>query len=120
RETGPASVDELARDLGVVPVTMRTHLAALEAQGLVCWQDERGRVGRPRRRYKLTDKAAGLLPHRYPGLTLDLLDSLQSLTGKRGLQQLWDLTAARYAARHASSVTGHSLAERVPEVTQLL
>jgi DeoR family transcriptional regulator, suf operon transcriptional repressor len=120
RVRGSATVDELACDLGVVPVTMRTHLAALEAQGLLQSTDERGHVGRPRRRYRLTDKANAALPHGYAGLTADLLDALQSLAGKRGVDQLWDVAAARHAARHSASVAGATLADRVAAVARVL
>ncbi|HEY8695075.1 MAG TPA: ArsR family transcriptional regulator, partial [Chloroflexota bacterium] len=61
-ERGPSTVEELATDLGVVPVTMRSHLIALHKQGLVASEDERGHVGRPRRRFSLTRQAEELLP----------------------------------------------------------
>src|SRR5712692_8391555 len=119
-ERGPSTVDDLARDLGVVSVTMRGHLAALQDQGLLASEDERGRVGRPRRRYRLTADAQALLPNRSGGLAADLLDSLQALTGGRGVDQLLDVAASREAGRHAAAISGKSLEERVPAVTQLL
>jgi predicted ArsR family transcriptional regulator len=120
-ERGPSTVEELARDLGLVPVTMRSHLAALQDQGLVSAEDERGHVGRPRRRFGLTSQAEALLPNRAEGLSGDLLDGLRSLAGSRGLDQLLDVAAARYAAEHASSFAGcESLQARVSVATELL
>jgi DeoR family suf operon transcriptional repressor len=120
RERGPSTVDELSRDLGLVPVTTRSHLAALEAQGLVVWSEDRGRVGRPRRRYSLTAKADALLPHAYATFAADVLDSLRSLAGKRGVDQLLDMAAARQAARQAGGVAGRALPARVAAVADAL
>lgn len=119
-ERGPSTVEELARDTGVVPVTMRTHLAALVEQGLVEAEDERGRIGRPRRRYRLTPEARAGLPNRAAGLLTDLLDGLQTLAGARAVDQLLDLAAARYAARHAGECAGKDLEQRVQAATDLL
>ena len=119
RAGGPATVGELASEMGVVAVTMRSHLHALRAQGLVEGQDERGHVGRPRRRSRVTAQAESMLPNRSAGLAADLLHGLQDLAGRRGVDQLLDLAAARYAAEHAAAVQG-SLAERVVAVAGLL
>ncbi len=119
-ERGPSTVADLAGDLGVVQVTMRSHLAALQEQGLVAAEDERGRVGRPRRRYHLTPEAEALLPNRNAGLAADLLASLQALTGSRGVDQLLDVAASRYAGRHAAAATGKTLQQRVAAATELL
>jgi predicted ArsR family transcriptional regulator len=120
KERGSATVEELARDLDVVPVTMRTHLAALAGQGLVEAQTERGRVGRPRQRFSLTRQADSLYPNRYAAFAGDLLDSLRALAGARGIEQLLDVTAARQAAENAGHVHGRTLAERVPLVAEVL
>lgn len=120
KEHGPATVEELARQLTVVPVTVRAHLRALAEQGLVQAQPERGRVGRPRQVFSLTADADRLYPNRYAGFAADLLDSLQSLTGARGVEQLLDVAAARQAGEYAGQVRGRSLAERVPLVAQAL
>lgn len=118
-ERGASTVDELADDIGVVPVTMRSHLAALQEQGLVEAEDERGHVGRPRRRYSLTLKARAALPTRTAAFAADLLDCLQALAGTRGVEQLLDVAASRYATRHAREASG-SLEQRVVAVTELL
>jgi len=120
-ERGPSTVEELATDLGVVPVTMRNHLAALREQGLVAGEDERGHVGRPRRRFSLTRQAEALLPNRAEGFSADLLDSLQALAGSRGVDQLLDMAAARYATRHAGGMADcQNLQERVVAATEVL
>jgi predicted ArsR family transcriptional regulator len=120
-ERGPSTVEELAGELSVVPVTMRSHLAALQAQGLVAGEDERGHVGRPRRRFSLTRQAEVQLPSRNGGFAADLLDGLQALAGNRGVDQLLDVAASRYVRRHAAPMAGcHTLRERVAATTVVL
>jgi predicted ArsR family transcriptional regulator len=114
-----ATVDELAGECGVVAVTMRSHLAALQKQGLLSAEEERGRVGRPRRRYRLSPGAKALLPQRSDGLAGDLLDSLQALAGARAVDQLLDVAAARYAGQ-ASAAAKQSLETRVAAVADVL
>ena len=46
---GSQTATALARRMGVTPMAIRQHLAALETERLVTFHDERGRVGRPRR-----------------------------------------------------------------------
>lgn len=117
---GPATVEQLADELGSVPVTLRGHLTALQEQGLVDAEDERGRVGRPRRWYRLSQNGRDRLPNRNAGLSGDLLECLQTLTSSRGVDQLLDVAAARYAGRHASQTGGPSLEERVAAVADVL
>ena len=120
-ERGPSTADELARDLGVVPVTMRSHLAALGEQGLVTASEERGHVGRPRRRFELSAEARAQLPNHAGALAADLLDGLQALAGSRGVDQLLDVAASRCATRHAAALEGcASLRDRVAAVAGIL
>jgi predicted ArsR family transcriptional regulator len=119
-ERGPSTVDELARDLEVVPVTMRSHVNALQEQGLLAAQEERGRVGRPRRRYRLTPEAHRRLPSREGSFAAELLDSVRTLAGSRGVDQLLDVAASRHALRYADELAGRNLPERVARVAELL
>ncbi|HEU0169206.1 MAG TPA: ArsR family transcriptional regulator [Chloroflexota bacterium] len=118
KRRGSATVAELARDLGVVPVTMRAHLKALAEQGLVAAADERGRVGRPRQRFALTASGHERFPNRGAGLAAELLAALRNVAGQRGVDQLLDLAAARCVAGQAP--TEGSLEDRVAAATEAL
>jgi predicted ArsR family transcriptional regulator len=118
KRRGCATVADLARDLGVVPVTMRAHLKALQSQGLVAASDERGRVGRPRQRFSLTAAAHERFPNQVAGLAAGLLAAVQNVAGQRGVDQVLDLAAARCAAAYAP-LPG-SLAERVAAAADVL
>ncbi len=113
------SVDEVAAELAIVPVTARSHLNALTQQGLLKTALDRGHVGRPRLRFSPTEKAEQLLPNRYAALAVDLIASLAALAGQRGLEQVLDAAAATYATANQHLVGG-ALAARVPAVTRIL
>jgi predicted ArsR family transcriptional regulator len=114
-----ATIQQLADVLGIVPVTVRSHVAALEAQGLVSAEDIRGRVGRPARCYVATDRARQRHGSRSGELVAELLRALESLAGNRGVDQLLDLAATRRTSENG--VGPHAkLEERISTATQFL
>jgi DeoR family suf operon transcriptional repressor len=74
---GRATVSELAGNVGVKAVTIRHHLNALQADGLVDVEEKRQSVGRPVHIYSLTEKAQGLFPQKYHVLVRRLLDQIK-------------------------------------------
>jgi DeoR family suf operon transcriptional repressor len=72
-----ATINELAEDVGINPISMRHHIARLEAEGLVNSEEERHGVGRPRLVYFLTEAGFEKFPTRYVQLTLRLLEQLK-------------------------------------------
>jgi predicted ArsR family transcriptional regulator len=77
KERGRASVNDLAEAVGVKPVTVRHHLNTLQADGLVCVQEERQSVGRPRHIYSLTEAGQSQFPQKYHVLVERMLDQLK-------------------------------------------
>ena len=57
RTRGPRAISELAKDFGITAASIRHHLAALQAEGLVEAKEVRHGVGRPHLAYRLTDAA---------------------------------------------------------------
>jgi predicted ArsR family transcriptional regulator len=70
-------LNELADVVGISPISMRHHIARLEAEGLVTSDEERHGVGRPRMIYTLTESGLERFPTRYLRLTLRLLEQLK-------------------------------------------
>ena len=68
------NVEELAEVADVSPVTVRHHLNALQADGLIEAESIRRKVGRPYYVYSLSEKGHELFPKRYVRLTSRLLD----------------------------------------------
>ncbi len=71
------TLNELADVVGISPISMRHHIARLEADGLVTAKEERHGVGRPRMVFTLTESGLERFPTRYVRLTLRLLDQLK-------------------------------------------
>lgn len=71
------TVDELAQALELTHTAVRTHLAALERDGLVQQSSERRGSGKPSSVYDLTPAAEYLFPKSYGQLLDKLLDVLQ-------------------------------------------
>ncbi len=85
---GAQTAAQLGRRLEVTPMAVRQHLAALEKEGLVVWQDERSGVGRPARVWSLTPRAASRFPDSHADLTVDLLASMRDAFGDEGIDRL--------------------------------
>lgn len=77
KERGKVNINELAEASGVKPITVRHHLNALQAEGLVAIEEERQGVGRPRHLYYLTEAGHNRFPQKYHVLIERLLDQLK-------------------------------------------
>ena len=64
------TVNELAEQVGISPISIRHHIASLEADGLIGCEDERHGVGRPRQVFFLTETGMEQFPTRYVRLTI--------------------------------------------------
>ena len=88
KAAGPQSAAVIARHLGVTSTAVRQHLAKLQAEGLVAFEDRAAGVGRPRRRWRLTEKGHGRFPDSHAGLALDLIQTVGRVFGEEGLDEL--------------------------------
>lgn len=111
---GPQTAQALAGLLGLTSMGARRQLEQLEEKGLVQWEDSGGKVGRPVRRWRLSERGHARFPDRHAELTVDLIGQVQALFGPAALEQL---IAARErsseAAYRARVETEEGLAERV-------
>lgn len=71
------TVNDLAEKVGISPISIRHHIASLEAEGFIGSEDERHGVGRPRQVFFLTDAGVEQFPTRYVRLTIRLLEHLK-------------------------------------------
>ncbi len=71
------TINEIAENVGINPISVRHHISALEAESLVDSEEERHGVGRPRRVYFLTEAGVEKFPTRYVRLTTRLLEQLK-------------------------------------------
>lgn len=98
KREGPVSADSLADRLGVTPMAVRQHLAALEAEGLAApaapAEAKAKARGRPLTLWRATAAADAHFPDSHQLLALDLLGQMKKAFGAKGLDRLLALRTA--------------------------
>jgi predicted ArsR family transcriptional regulator len=115
-----ATLVQLAKAAGIAPITARSHVAVLQAEGLLRVADVRGARGRPYRRYYLTEAADECFPKQYDALAVSLLSSVAQLEGEAGLSTLIDHVAEQMAAPYAARAQGRPLPVRLAVVANMI
>lgn len=118
--TGGSTVLELAEQVDISPVTVRHHLSALKADGLVSVRAERRPVGRPHHVFSLTDTGEELFPRRYLNLSRRLLDHIKASMGSGAATRLLREMAMSVAAEQEDRLRGKSGAERMAALAEIL
>jgi len=114
------TVNQLAEQVGINPISVRHHISRLEAEGLVSSSEERHGVGRPYRVYYLTDAGRELFPTRYMRLTMRLLQQLKDTVPQPLVNQLFSQMAQDLASEYANELASLSTEEKLDLVKQLL
>jgi len=122
------SVDELATELGLAGATVRRHLDVLLRDGHISVSQVRGRTGRPRYAFSITEAGADVFGHHYVRITRRLLREIAELTpadtaGRDG-PAIADLVfrnlAQRLVGEYRPRVSGDTLFERAVSTVELL
>jgi DeoR family suf operon transcriptional repressor len=114
------TVNELAEAVNINPISVRHHIARLEAEGLVTSAEERHGVGRPRRIYFLTEAGREQFPTRYLRLTLRLLQQLKDTVPLPLVNQLFSQMAQDLAADYEEELISLPIEQRLDILTHLL
>jgi predicted ArsR family transcriptional regulator len=95
KETGGATVAELAEKLDMAPVSVRHHLDILQGDALirVGRVERNGAVGRPQQFYVLTADAATLFPDNFAALAAGLVRQLKSVLPPEQVQAAFQAIA---------------------------
>jgi predicted ArsR family transcriptional regulator len=122
KEEKQATVDDLAEQLELTPMTIRHHLNVLQAQGLVEASKVRRlqKVGRPRLVYTLTDAADDLFPQGYSELARHLVSEVKETMGPEETTDLLRRVAFRMAREGPAPTPGQSFEERLDQVVNYL
>jgi len=119
KRRGRATLEELSREVGLSPVTIRVHLSVLQRDDLVNVEEVRGRVGRPFFVYSLSQDAEDLFPKRYHVLAGRLLRIMNDELPAETVQRLLVRMAETWAEERSDRMAGKSLADRVAEVAEI-
>ncbi len=119
---GPTTIAELAEGLGISPVSVRHHLSALQAQGLIRGTEVRNgvRAGRPHLTYTLTDAALERFPTKYMRLSERLLDELKASLPPEAIERMFTHIAADAVSEYAPKLAGKTLEEKMDVLVELL
>lgn len=120
RARGKCTIRELASEAGVSPVSVRHHLSALQASGLVASEEVKHGVGRPYHVFTLTEKALEAYPGRYFRLTNRLLDEVKGHLPEGLVSQLFSGVATSMADEYAAQLEGLPLKDRLPRLIEML
>jgi predicted ArsR family transcriptional regulator len=85
---GPQPAARIAKKLGVTAMAVRQHLYALRDNGFVTYEDERRKVGRPARIWRITEKAQARFPDSHAELTVEMLAIIRATFGERGIDRI--------------------------------
>ena len=103
---GPQTAARMAERLGVTTVAVRQHLAVLQEEGLVDYVDEKRKVGRPARVWRLTQKANDRFPDRHAEFAVEILRSVEGAFGEEGLEHLIAATTQQQIEAYRARMPG--------------
>ncbi|MDZ4277593.1 MAG: ArsR family transcriptional regulator [Dehalococcoidia bacterium] len=123
-----ATVEELSKELGLAPATIRRHLDILARDGHVNVAQVRRKTGRPHYVFSLSEAGEDLFPKHYVRTTNRLIEEIIALgpdeTAGRSGSELADLVfermAQRLAQRVGPRVHGSTLDERIASLVEAL
>jgi len=85
---GALTAKVIASELGLTTMGVRQHLQSLEDNCDVVFEDKKATRGRPTRYWSLTAKSNSHFSDRHEELTVQLIDSVKTIFGDQGLEQL--------------------------------
>ncbi|HET7009167.1 MAG TPA: ArsR family transcriptional regulator [Anaerolineales bacterium] len=114
------TITDLAEAAGVSPVSVRHHLANLQAEGLIQADEVRHGVGRPRLEFSLSEAGLDQFPSRYFRLTKRLLDELKARMPEAEVGEVFSGVAQAMAETYAAQLAGLPLPQQLERLTALL
>jgi predicted ArsR family transcriptional regulator len=111
----------MAKLLDVTTMAVRQHLAVLQAEQLVQFTDEPGKVGRPARLWRPTPKAHDRFPDSHAELAVGMLQAIQSAFGEQGLVHLTEEWTRQQGQSYRAQMprSDAPLEERVASLTRI-
>lgn len=120
KRNGHMSVEELARELAVSRVCIRRHLALLESDELIRYEEQRHERGRPRFIYHLTEKADCLFPRAYDDFAKDILVQLEGQFGSAALESVFRARADEMVVQLRQECAGLDFEQSLRRLTEVI
>jgi predicted ArsR family transcriptional regulator len=118
---GPQTAAQAARRLSVTAMAVRQHLYRLKLAGLVEFSDERRKVGRPARVWRLTGVAAARFPDTHGDLTVEIIAAVRAAFGEAGMDKLLRERTRRQLGEYRARLrpAGTSIAKRAQALAEI-
>ncbi|MCH7588847.1 MAG: ArsR family transcriptional regulator [Chloroflexi bacterium] len=120
KKQGKCTVKTLAEAAGISPVSVRHHLASLQAENLLIVEETREGVGRPFHQYSLSENGVELFPRRYYRLTNRIIDEIKESMPEDTVRNLFSSIGSSLVEKHAARLSGLPFYERLQELVKLL
>src|SRR5690606_34605861 len=116
-----ATLDEIAAHLDISKTAAKEHINRIESYGYLDYEDSKGSVGRPRRRYLLSKEGHETFPRQYSWLSNALLELLAQDMGPEAVSHLMENLASHVvdSMKQRFSET-KSTAELLAELTRAM
>lgn len=115
-----STISDLSEVVGINAISVRHHLASLQADGLIAAEEERHGVGRPRLVYFLTDSGMEKFPTNYLKLTNRLLDQLKAALPAPVVDKLFTSMAKEMSQTYTSQAKNLSVEEKLNLIKNIL
>ncbi len=115
-----ATVENLAEVADVSPVTVRHHLHALQADGVIETASVRRKVGRPIYVYSLSERGQELFPKRYVRLTSRLLEEMKGRLPEDVIEEIFGGVVDSVLEEHRGEFEHLPLEARLDYLVELL
>ncbi|ABZ75515.1 putative transcriptional regulator [Shewanella halifaxensis HAW-EB4] len=117
---GELSAKVIASELGLTTMGVRQHLQSLEESRDVIFEDRKAIRGRPTRFWALTPQSNSHFSDRHEELTVQLIDSVKTVFGDSGLNQLIAHREGASLALYRNALTAtDTLAAKLQVLAQL-
>lgn len=114
------TVNDMAEALALTDNAVRSHLLALERDGLVRQSGSRPGKRKPNVVYDLTEKAAHLFPKVYGLILKHLLDVLKERTPAKKLEEVVRAVGQRLAPNYRPALRARKRQERISQAIKVL
>lgn len=120
KQSPQSTVEELAEAADISPVTVRHHLNALLAEGIIEAASIRRKVGRPYYVYSLSERGQELFPKRYVRLTSRLLDEMKDRLPEQVIAEIFGGVVDTVLREHRGEFEHLTLEQRLDYLVRLL
>lgn len=116
-----ATLEDLSDLLGITKTAVKEHVLKLLSRDYLAFSDSKGVVGRPKRRYHLTDAGMEVFPRQYSWLSMMLLELLAEDMGAAAVSKIMRSLADKIAVTMKSRFTNLPIGpKRFQEISNIL